>query len=78
MATLFKDRFKCTLLQVEKYPSFELQMVKLELTCPIYCALIYRPPKYNKDFIADFSDVLSLIVPTTDNFLIIGDFNIHV
>lgn len=63
---LFKDSFKCS-LSVEKYTSFELQLVKLELTYTAHCALIYHPPKYDKDFIQDFSDFLSFIVPTTDN-----------
>lgn len=40
--------------------------------------MIYRPPKYNKDFINDFSDFLSGIVPNYDRILIIGDFNTHV
>lgn len=31
MATLFKDSFKCSLLPVEEYSCFELQLVKLEL-----------------------------------------------
>ncbi len=78
MATLFKDRFKCSLVSVEKYSTFELQLIKLELTYTVYCALIYRPPKYNKDFIQDFSDFIYSIVPITDNLLIIGDINIHV
>ncbi len=63
---------------MEKYSTFELQLIKLELTYTVYCALKYCPPKYNKDFIQDFSDFISSIVLTTDNLLIIGDFNIHV
>ncbi len=33
---------------------------------------------YNKDFIYEFTAFLSVTVPTCDNFLILGDFNIHV
>ncbi len=33
---------------------------------------------YNKDFIDEFTEILSVTVPTCDNFLILGDFNIHV
>lgn len=78
VATLFKDKFKCSLLPVENYLSFELQLVKLELSCIIDCAVIYRPPKYDKDFIQDFSYFVSSIVPIMDNLLILGNFNIHV
>ncbi len=64
VATLFKDRFKCSLLSVEKYTSFELQLLKLELSITVFfCALIYRPPKYDKAFIQDFSDFLLLCRP---------------
>ncbi len=44
----------------------------------VLCVLVYRPPKYNKDFIQQFSEFLSHIVPSCDNILILGDFNIHV
>ncbi len=40
VATLFKDRFKCSLVSVEKYSTFEIQLIKLELTYTVYCALI--------------------------------------
>ena len=42
------------------------------------CAVIYRPPKYNKDFLNDFSDLLAEIMPKYDRVLLVGDFNIHV
>ncbi len=40
--------------------------------------MIYRPPNINGDFIQEFSEFLSVIVPSFDNILIFGDFNIHV
>lgn len=42
------------------------------------CALIYRPPGYNKNFLDEFSEFLSVVVPSADRILIMGDFNIHV
>ena len=42
------------------------------------CAVVYRPPKYNKDFLNDFSDFLAGIMPQYDRVLLVGDFNIHV
>ena len=41
-------------------------------------AIDYRPPKFNKDFICYFTDFLSCVSVKCDNFLISGDFNIHV
>lgn len=45
---------------------------------PVLCAVIYRPPKYNKDFLNEFSDFLAGIMPNYDHVLFVGDFNIHV
>ncbi len=42
------------------------------------CVLVYRPPKFNKDFIHDFSELLGDMSLKFDKFLIVGDFNIHV
>lgn len=39
---------------------------------------MYRPPKYHNDFIREFSNFLSYIVPLSDLILIVGDFTIHV
>lgn len=40
--------------------------------------MVYRPPKYNKDFINDFSVFLAEIMPKYDSVLIVGDFDVHV
>lgn len=50
----------------------------MKFNFPFLCALIYRPPKFNKDFIKDFTDFLTEISFNYDRFLIVGDFNIHV
>ncbi len=44
----------------------------------VLCAVVYRPPKYNKDFINDFSAFLADIMPKYDRVLIVGEFNVHV
>lgn len=41
------------------------------------CGMIHQPPKYNKDFINDFSNFLADIMPHYDRVLV-EDFNIHV
>lgn len=60
------------------YSSFELQLFVINLTCPVLCATIYRPPKFNKDFLQEFSEFLSDFIPKFNKLLICGDFNIHV
>ncbi len=42
------------------------------------CTVIYRPTKFNKDFIQDFSNFVAELILNFDRSLIIGDFNIHV
>lgn len=37
-----------------------------------------RPPRYDPNFIWEFAESLSLILPRFDLVLIFGDFNIHV
>lgn len=41
-------------------------------------ALIFRQPKFYKDFIQDFVDLMASLTVGFDCFLIDGDFNIHV
>lgn len=78
VATVFKNSFKCKRLPMDTYSSFEAQLLKIEMMIPVFCVLVYRPPKFNKDFIQQFSDFLSGLVSRGDRLLIIGDFNIHV
>jgi len=78
LAVIFNNKMKCKLLPVETFMSFEVQLMKIDLPLPVLCALIYRPPSYNKNFIDDFYEFLSVIVPSADRILIMGDFNIHV
>lgn len=62
VATIFKEKFECRQLSSDIYSSFELNIFELGRFQPVLCAVIYRPPKYNKDFINYFSDFLSGIV----------------
>ena len=75
---MFKSKFPCQKSPSSQFSSFELQIFHLNLRVPVLCALVYRPPKFNKGFISDFSDFLARLALISDRFLIIGDFNIHV
>ncbi len=77
IAVVFKDRFKCRLLPSESHCTFETELIMLNSFKFVLCVLIYRPPIINVDFIQEFSEFVSVIVPSFDIILILGDFNIH-
>ncbi|MGH0119602.1 UNVERIFIED_CONTAM: hypothetical protein FKN15_056870 [Acipenser sinensis] len=57
---------------------FEHLAIKLPFPMSLTLTVSYRPPKNNSAFIAEFSQFLSLIYTSTDEILLLGDFNIHV
>ncbi len=78
LASVFKSVFHCQKIAVDVYSSFELQLFEINFPATVLCAVVYRPPKYNKNFIQDFADFVAGITLIYDRFLIMGDFNIHV
>ena len=77
--TVYKNDFKCKQCTVSfSISSFEVSLFEVGRSDPVLCAVIYRPPKYNKDFVNDFSGFLAEIMPKYDCVLFLGDFNIHV
>ncbi|XP_014865742.1 PREDICTED: uncharacterized protein LOC106931877 isoform X2 [Poecilia mexicana] len=78
-ATVYKQDYKCKQCFLQtSFPNFEFTSFEMRHVNPVFCAVVYRPPKYNKDFISDFSDFLSGIITNYEHVLIVGDFNIHV
>ncbi len=77
--TVYRNDFKCKQCAVSSsFSSFEVTLFEVGHSDPVLCTVIYRPPKYNKDFVNDFSDFLAGIMPNYDRVLIVGDFNICV
>ena len=77
--TVFKSDFNCKQLSLSSsFTSFELSLSERGHSHTVLCAVIYQPPKYNKDFLTDFSEFLADIMPKYDRVLIAGDCNIHV
>lgn len=56
LASIYKNCFKCRQLPLDTYSCFELQLFVVDLLSPLLCALIYRPPKYIRSFLQEFSD----------------------
>ncbi len=75
--TVFKGSFNCKQCPAS-FSSFELTAFEVGRSDPVLCAVIYCPPKYNKDFLSDFSNFLAGVMPKYDRVLLVGDFNLHV
>ncbi|RVE60245.1 hypothetical protein OJAV_G00179030 [Oryzias javanicus] len=58
--------------------SFEFCLFDLGPSSTFLGLLLYRPPKFNANFLADFTELLYTFMPRYDHVLIMGDFNIHV
>lgn len=67
MASVYSDAFKCKqIFQDTVFTSFELQLFTMDKPCAFLVAVIYRPPKYNENFISEYADLLSRFVPLYD------------
>lgn len=75
---IFKHKFWCRELPPVFYTSFEVQLLELNCAPLILWAMVYRPPKFVKDFILLFTDLLGRLFLRYDHALIVGDFNINV
>lgn len=77
LATVYKSKYTYWLIPADSFSSFELQTFLINLDSPVLCALMYRPPKFNKDFIQDFTNFVTNLLLRHDHFLVVGDFSIH-
>lgn len=67
LAAVFKKQFYCCVLNTAHYSSCEVQLINVGLTNPILIALVYRPPRLQKDFIPQFADFVSTTMPNFDS-----------
>lgn len=78
LASVFTRNFACNHLKSNIFTSFEVLLMQIQLHTPVLCVVVYRPPKTNKNFIAEFSEFLGGLMLKYDRILIVGDFNVHV
>ncbi len=74
---IFKDIFSCRSNVINDYQSFELQLFTLDLNFPLLVALIYHPPKHNRNFLNEFADFWGEFTQKYEKLLILGDFYVH-
>ncbi|XP_054892197.1 uncharacterized protein LOC129363891 isoform X2 [Poeciliopsis prolifica] len=77
VAVLFRDKWLVSSVSAPSYKSFESTVLQIHLSVPTILATIYRPPESNKDFLNDFSSLLTLLWSLSPNIIVVGDFNIH-
>jgi hypothetical protein len=78
VAAIVKDDLGCKRLPDVCFGSFEALSVKItSSTKSLAVVTIYRSPGPINNFLIDFSDFLSTLVVNYEDFLITGDFNIH-
>jgi len=85
LAFLVKDSHTIVSITPADHTSFEALAINIKLPSEnlvVYC--IYRPPSSSKHcvefstFLTDFQSFLTVAANTPNNFIITGDFNIHI
>ncbi len=74
LAVVFKNQHKCSAITVNNFSRFEVLMLKITKATPGLCVGIYRPPKVNPVFLAEFSEFLSSVILKSDKMILVGDF----
>lgn len=70
LAVVVKKQYKCKPLSLSTSPSsFELRVFELSRSHTVLCVLVYRPPKYNKDFLTNFSFFTNALLKTIEMVL---------
>ena len=78
VAAIIKNDLCCKRLANVCFSSFEALLVKItSSTKSLAIVTIYRSPGSLNNFLIDFSDFLSTLVVKYEDFLVAGDFNIH-
>ncbi|KAK7895247.1 hypothetical protein WMY93_020572 [Mugilogobius chulae] len=78
LAMIHRATWKVLPVSAPPFPSFEYSASVLPGPTPTIVAAVYRPPKYNKDFLNDFSHLLTHLSSLSNNVIILGDLNIHI
>ncbi len=78
VAALFKDVYQCKQVSFGQYLSFEYLGIVLKGASHILFIIVYRPPKYSRAFVEEFTELLSIISSEFDCFAVAGHFNIHI
>ncbi|XP_064412923.1 myocyte enhancer factor 2cb isoform X1 [Latimeria chalumnae] len=75
LAICFKSSFKCTRNPWQETSSFEQMIALCEAEANFRILLVYRPSRWNAEFLNELSELISFFVVESPNLIILGDFN---
>ena len=77
---LLDNRFNHKIIPTDQYDSFEHYVINVGFgQVSMNLVSVYRPPKLSfPEFFNDFQNLLVFLISLKSNFIITGDFNIHV
>lgn len=77
LAILHRETWRVSHVTLPVSQSFEAVALQLNGPTPTVLVNIYRPPKPNKDFIDEFTTLLTHVCSLSSNIILLGDLNIH-
>ncbi|KAK7124121.1 hypothetical protein R3I93_022282 [Phoxinus phoxinus] len=77
LAIIYREKWRIAPVNAPICHSFEATVCQLSGPIPTIIAILYRPPKPNKDFTDDLAAFLTHLSTLSSNILLLGDFNIH-
>lgn len=86
IAVYLKDNIKAEVLKINIAPKSNIEHLWIRFkvyNINVICGIVYRAPHRKKrpsrisDFMGDLDEILSLLAPTADLFVCMGDFNIN-
>ncbi|XP_064413279.1 uncharacterized protein LOC135356510 [Latimeria chalumnae] len=75
LAICFRSCLKCTRTPWKETSSFEYMIALCEARVNYKILLIYRPPRWNADFLNELSELISFLAVESPNLIVVGDFN---
>ncbi len=74
---LYNQQYSLSPVAAPLFNSFECLVLTISESLSTAIVTVYRPPKANKDFLPEFTELLSYLCLKFERTLIQGDFNIH-
>ncbi|XP_064418536.1 uncharacterized protein LOC135358770 [Latimeria chalumnae] len=75
LAICFRSSLNCTRNPWKETSSFEYMIAFCEAVVNLKILLVYRPPRWNADFINEFSELISCLALESPKLVVVGDFN---